>query len=111
MPVSTDSTGNIYTSYVFKKGFFEYENIGAETPVELVRNAYEKGGFTDLVTRVREMIVPTYISYKGTGTVSPTNANFANGSNWELANNDKEGANKVYVDDKLIPVARIISKG
>ena len=40
-----------------------------------------------------------------------TNANFANGSNWELANNDKEGANKVYVDDKLIPVARIISKG
>ena len=100
-----------YVSYIFKKGFFEYENIGAETPVELVRNAYEKGGFTDLVTRVREMIVPTYISYKGTGTVSPTNANFADGSNWELANNDKAGANKVYVDDKLIPVARIISKG
>lgn len=100
-----------YTSYVFQKGFFEFENIGATKPSELARDPYDKGGKTDLITRVREMIVPKYISYKGTGTVSPTNTNFANGSNWELANNDKTGANKVYVDDKLIPVARIISRG
>ncbi len=111
MPVTTDSTGDIYTSYVFQKGFFEYENIGAEVPSELARDAYEKGGKTDLITRVREMVVPTLISYKGTGTVSPTNSDFATGSNWELANNDKTGANKVYVDDKLIPVARVISRG
>ena len=111
MPVTTDSTGDIYTSYVFQKGFFEYENIGAEVPSEVARNAYEKGGKTDLITRVREMIVPTLISYKGTGSVSPTNEAFATGSNWELANNDKEGGSKVYVDDKLIPVARIISRG
>ena len=111
MPVTSDSTGDIYTSYVFKKGFFEYEDIGAEVPVELARDAYGKGGKTDLISRVREMIVPMYISYKGTGTVSPTNDNFATGSNWELANNDKEGGSKVYVDDKLIPVARIISRG
>ena len=100
-----------YTSYVFQKGFFEYENIGAEVPSEIARDAYDKGGKTDLITRVREMIVPTYISYKGTGTVSPENTDFATGSNWELANNDKTGANKVYVDDKLIPVARVISRG
>lgn len=111
MPVTSDSTGDIYTSYVFKKGFFEYENIGAEVPSELVRNAYEKGGFTDLVTRVREAIIPTLISYKGTGSVSPTNEAFATGSNWELVNNDKTGTAKVYVDDKLIPVARVISRG
>ena len=102
---------NAYTSYVFQKGFFEYENIGAAKPSELARDPYDKGGKTDLITRVREMIVPMYISYKGTGSVSPTNANFESGSNWELANNDKTGANKVYVDDKLIPVARIISRG
>ena len=101
---------NKYVSYVFQKGFFEYENIGAEVPSELVRNAYTKGGYTDLVTRIREIIVPMYISYKGTGTVSPTNANFATGSNWELAN-DGAAENKEYVDDKLIPVARIISRG
>lgn len=111
MPVTSDSTGDIYTSYVFQKGFFEYENIGAEVPSELARDAYEKGGKTDLITRVREMVVPTLISYKGTGTVSPTNSDFATGSNWELANNDKTGADKVYVDDKLIPVARVISRG
>ena len=101
---------NKYVSYVFQKGFFEYENIGAEVPSELVRDAYTKGGHTDLVTRIREIIVPMYISYKGTGSVSPTNTAFATGSNWELANDDAS-ENKEYVDDKLIPVARIISRG
>ena len=100
-----------YTTYVFQKGFFEFENIGADVPSELARDPYDKGGKTDLITRVREMIVPKYISYKGTGTVSPTNSDFETGSKWELANNDKTGNAKVYVDDKLIPVARIISKG
>ena len=48
--------------------------------------------------------------YIGTGSVSPTNTAFATGSNWELANDDAS-ENKEYVDDKLIPVARIISRG
>lgn len=102
-----------YTSYVFQRGFFEYENIGLATnkAIELARDPYGKGGKNDLISRVREMIVPKYISYTGTGTVSPTNANFETGSNWELANNDKTGNAKVYVDDKLIPVARVISRG
>ena len=100
-----------YTTYVFQKGFFEYEDIGATKPSEIARDPYDKGGKTDLITRVREMIVPYLISYKGTGTVSPENTDFATGSNWELANNDKTGNAKVYVDDKLIPVVRIISRG
>ena len=99
-----------YVTYVFQKGFFEYENIGAKVPSEVYRDARTKGGKTDLITRVREMIVPKYISYKGTGAVSPTNANFATGSNWELAN-DNDNDSKTYVSDKLIPVARIISRG
>lgn len=116
VPETSEGAGDgytAYTTYIFKKGFFEYENIGLVTnkAIELARNAYEKGGKTDLISRVREMVVPYLISYKGTGTVSPTNTNFATGSNWELANNDKTGNAKVYVDDKLIPVARIISKG
>lgn len=114
VPESSDGAKDgytAYTSYVFQKGFFEYENIGAEVPSEIARDPYDKGGKTDLITRVREMIVPTLISYKGTGTVSPLNTDFANGANWELANNDKSGGSKVYVDDKLIPVARVISRG
>ena len=99
-----------YASYAFKKGFFEYEDLGVERPNEIVRDAYTKGGFTDLVTRIREIIVPYLISYKGTGSVSPTTANLATGSNWELAN-DGDNDNKTYVDGKLIPVVRIISRG
>ena len=101
---------NKYVSYAFKRGFFEYEDLGVEKASELVRNAYEKGGFTDLVTRVREIIVPYLISYKGTGAVSPANSALATGSNWELAN-DGAAENKVYVDNKLIPVVRLISRG
>ena len=101
---------NKYVSYAFKQGFFEYEDLGVERPNEIVRDAYTKGGYTDLVTRIREIIVPYLISYKGTGAVSPTNANFATGSNWELAN-DGAAEDKVYVDGKLIPVVRIISRG
>ena len=102
--------GSKYVTYVFQKGFFEHENIGAKEPNEIVRDARTKGGKTDFVSRIREMIVPKYISYKGTGTVSPTDANFATGSNWELANDGAEN-NTVYVNPKLIPVARIISRG
>ena len=101
---------NKYVSYAFKRGFFEYEDLGVERPNEIVRDAYTKGGFTDLVTRIREIIVPYLISYKGTGSVSPTDANLATGSNWELAN-DGATEDKVYVDGKLIPVVRIISRG
>jgi len=99
-----------YVSYAFQKGFFEYEDLGVEKASEIVRDAYTKGGFTDLVTRVREIIVPYLISYKGTGSVSPTNTALATGSNWELAN-DGDAVSKTYVDNKLIPIVRIISRG
>jgi hypothetical protein len=111
MPVTTDSTGNKYVSYVFQKGFFEYEDLGVEVPAETVRDAKTKGGKTELISRIREMVVPTYISYKTTSKISPENSDFEDGSNWELVNNAENGDNKVYIDDKLIPVARVISRG
>lgn len=101
--------GTKYVTYVFQKGFFEYENIGALVPAEIKRDPNLKGGKTDLISRIREMIVPKYLSYKGTGTVSPTNANFATGSNWELVN-DGAVSDTVYINPKLIPVAQIITR-
>ena len=74
--------------------------------VESKRIIFEVACFSILLT-YNELRI---ISYKGTGSVSPTNANFADGSKWELAN-DNDSVSKTYVDDKLIPVARIISKG
>ena len=101
-----------YTSYMFKNGFFEYENLGVKVPSEVARDAYKNGGRDELISRIREMIVPTLISYKTTTKVSPLNSDFENGANWELVNNgEAQTSDKVYVDDKLIPVVRIISRG
>ena len=101
-----------YTSYMFKNGFFEYENLGVKVPSEIARDAYTKGGRDELISRIREMIVPTLISYKTTTKVSPLNTDFETGTNWELVNNgETESEKKVYVDDKLIPLVRIISRG
>lgn len=104
------TAGTKYISYMFKNGFFEKEDLGVVTPSELYRDAKTKGGHTDLISRIRKMIVPTYISYKDTTKKSPMNADFEKGANWELANN-KENGSVVYVDDKLIPVVRVISRG
>lgn len=104
------TAGTKYISYMFKNGFFEKEDLGVVTPSELFRDAKTKGGHTDLISRIRKMIVPTYISYKDTTKKSPMNADFEKGANWELANN-KENGSVVYVDDKLIPVVRVISRG
>lgn len=114
VPESSDSAGDgytKYTTYMFSEGFFEFEQVGVKTPTELARNATERGGHTDLISRVRYVIVPQYISYKAKTAVSPTNAQLETGSNWEVANNGESGGSKKFVDTKLIPVVRIISRG
>ena len=102
-----DAGFTLYTSYVFKKGFFEFEDLGVEKAVELVRDAKAKGGKNELISRIREMIVPYLISYKDTTKISPMNEDFEKGANWELVND----GNGKYVEPKLIPVVRIISRG
>ena len=41
---------------------------------------------------------------------SPTVAELATGSNWEIVNNGKSGKDKRYVNHKMIPLARLISR-
>lgn len=105
--------GTKYTTYMFSKGFFEYEDLDVLVPSELARNAYTKGGSTDLISRIRFIIVPQYISYKTKTAISPTNANLENGANWEVANDGVTGDDVTteYINDKLIPVVRILSRG
>ena len=100
-----------YTSYMFANGFFEYEDLGVKVPSETARNATQRGGHTDLISRIRFIIVPKYISYKTKTAKSPLNTDLENGANWEVANNGENSGNKKYVDDKLIPVVRIITRG
>ena len=111
MPVEEGEDGAKYTTYMLGEKFFEFENVGVKVPSETARDAKTNGGHTDLISRVRYVIVPTLISYtkKSQATLSPTNAELEMGANWELVNDD--GEEKEYVDSKLIPLVRIISKG
>lgn len=103
--------GTKYISYLMSNGYFEFEKVPVKVPSEIDRDAKSKGGHTDLISRERVVIVPDGISFtkKSMATLSPTNAELENGTNWELCNDD--GETKEYINDKLVPLARIISRG
>lgn len=109
----TEEAYTKYTSYVFGTGFFGFENFGAKVPSEVSRVPDVNGGYDALWTRQRKMYVPQFISFTKASmkTDSPEPDELKNGANWEIVNNGLTGKNKVYVDDKMIPLARIISRG
>lgn len=116
MPVITEGEGTSavkkYVSYVFGQGAIEYTNCGAKVPAEMARDPYTNGGNDTLITRNRKCFAPYGISFTGIGdiaTLSPTDAELATGSNWEIVNTG--GSTKIYLPHKAIPIARIISLG
>lgn len=120
MPVEeVDAAGEVpaytkYTTYALGEGAFSYEDIGAKVPYEMARDASKNGGQDTLYSRQRKVFAPTGISYEKSSqaTLSPTNAELANGANWTLVNDGNSvGANRKYIDHKAIPIARIISRG
>ena len=102
-----------YTTYVMGEKFFDYDNVGVKVPNEMNRDPKTNGGLDTLYTRQRKMFVPKWISFTkdSMASNSPTDAELATGSNWEIVNNGKAGANKAYVNHKMIPLAKIISRG
>lgn len=120
MPIEeVDAAGEVpaytkYTTYALGEGAFSYEDIGAKVPYEMARDASKNGGQDTLYSRQRKVFAPTGISYEKSSqaTLSPTNAELANGANWTLVNDGNSvGANRKYIDHKGIPIARIISRG
>lgn len=116
MPVITEGTGasatKKYVTYVFGQGAVEYTNCGAKVPAEMARDPYRNGGEDTLITRNRKCFAPYGISFTGIdniATLSPTDAELATGTNWEIVNTG--GTNKIYLPHKAIPIARIISLG
>lgn len=103
-----------YTTYLLGDGAFSYVNIGAKVPHEMARDPRTNGGQTTLYSRQRKVFAPKYISYEkvSQASLSPTNAELANGANWTLVNDGNSmAANRKYVDHKAVPIARIISQG
>lgn len=101
-----------YVTYVFGDGAIEFTNCGAKVPYEMDRNPEKNGGEDMLYTRQRKCWAPYGISFtkRNMATLSPTNAELADGQNWELVNT-MEAGNKLYIARKAIPIARIISLG
>ena len=111
MPVDTTGDAPVYTTYLFGDGAIEYTNCGAKVPAEMSRDPKTNGGQDTLYNRQRKCFAPYGISFTKSvmSTLSPTNAELANGANWELVNTG--GQTKNYIDLKAIPIARIISLG
>lgn len=102
-----------YTTYVLGEGAFDYENIGAQVPYEMARDAKTNGGQDTLYSRQRKVFAPYGISYTkaSQATLSPTNAELENGANWTLVHDGGAGNARKYIDHKAIPIARIVSRG
>ena len=100
-----------YTTFVLGDGAIELTDCGAKVPYEMDRNPAVKGGQDLLYSRQRKCWAPYGISFtkKSMASASPTDAELANGANWELVSS--AGTNKKYIDHKVIPIARIISLG
>ena len=115
MPVEhVDATAKYdkYTTYVLGEGAIEYTNCGTKVPSEMDRDPKTNGGETTLYSRQRKVFAPWGISFtkKSMASLSPTDAELEMGANWELVNNQNSGK-KEYIDHKLIPIARVITRG
>ena len=76
------------------------------------RDPKTNGGQDTLYNRQRKCWSPYGISFtmNNVSTLSPTDAELADGSNWELVNTGGSG-NKKYISLKAIPIAQIKSLG
>lgn len=101
-----------YTTYVLGNGSINLEDIGAKVPYEMSRDAAKNGGEDTLYTRKRKAVAVPGLSWtnKAVTSLSPTKAEIANPTNWELIN-DNATSNKKFYDHKAIAIARIISRG
>lgn len=104
-------TYTAYTTYVFGAGAIEYTNCGTKVPYDMDRDPAKNGGQDTLYSRQRKVFAPYGISFKTPSMISPTDAQLATGSNWELANSNESGNSKEYFPIKAIPIARIITRG
>lgn len=95
--------------YILGENFFEVDDLPVDKAdyMEYVRT--DKGGREYYSHKERTLYSPKYISFTkaNVNSLSATTEELANGSNWEIVNNGKSSGEKVFISDKLIPIARI----
>lgn len=102
-----------YTSYVLGNGAIEYADLGVNVPFEMSRDPKTNGGEDTLYSRERLCYAPYGFTFTKSSVASnsPTNSELATGVNWSLVNNGKSSTALKTIDHKLIPIARIQSRG
>lgn len=100
-----------YHSYVLGRGAIEYTDCGAKVPYEVSRNPATNGGEDLLYSRTRVCYAPYGISFTkaSMAKASPTDAELANGANWELVHTSSDVAKTI--PGKTIAIACLISRG
>ena len=106
--------GEEYTSYVLGEGSINFEDLGVKVPYEMSRDPAKNGGQDTLYTRQRKVFAPKGISYEKTSqtTLSPTDEELSDGANWALVHSgEATESQRSYINHKVIPIARIKSRG
>jgi hypothetical protein len=97
-----------YTTYVLGDGAIVLDEIGDGVPYEMSRDPKTNGGQDTLYVRDRYICGVDGISFDkpASVTASASNADLANGENWEIINDGT-----TWIPHKAIAIARIISRG
>lgn len=109
LPKSKGDTGLNSVSYIVGAGAWDYEDIPVDRPYFDKYDPEEKGGVLKIYYKWRKVLSPKGFSFEAATPISsPTNENFADGANWQLASNGETTGRRVY-NHKFIPVIRINS--
>lgn len=109
--VAADSyvvAGEKYTSYVLGNGSIILNDIGDSVPYEMSRDPKTNGGQDTLFVRDRYICGVDGISFEKPSsiTASASNADLANGENWNIINDEKKA-----IPHKAIALCKIVSRG
>lgn len=91
VPHATDTNGNmVYTTYCLGRGVLLHANAPVEHPSDYQYDPVKRGGMEYLYTRYRETIHPNGFTFSMAELpISPTDAQLANSSNWDIVMNPK----------------------
>ena len=112
MPVSEGKDGkSVYTTYILGEGAFDYEDIGAKVPYEMDRNPMVKGGQDTLYVRQRSALhlLASVIQRKIRKHCHQLIRSLQTVRTGSLSMTVQKNQN--ILTTRLIPIARIISKG
>ncbi len=106
--------GTEYTTYALGEGTIDYEDLPIKHPYGASRDEAKNGGEDTLYMRQRKVFAPFGISYekKVQASLSPTDEELENGTNWTIVNSGEEAeADRSYIDHRSIAIVKIVSRG